>query len=201
MEQNDPLFQENVRNSFKKVKEHINELENEIKELKELISIKNKEIITLNEERRPFLRDNEEISENKPVLEESSIGNKGVYSFIHSFTKQSLVKQLTSIDDLMTKFQQLPRQELLVFLTLQHLENELKHPITYFDISKPLKLSEGCIRTYISNLIKKGFPILKNRINNRIIALSVDKNFKNLNLKQKLEDIYYGLDQNQTKLF
>ncbi len=201
MEQNSPLFEENVRNSFKKVKEHINKLENEIKELKELIFIKNKEIITLNEETSPFLRDNEKISGNKPFSEESSTGNKGVYSFIHSFTKQSLVSQLTNINDLMTKFQQLPRQELLVFLTLQHLEDELKHPITYFNISKPLKLSEGCIRTYISNLIKKGFPILKNRINNRIIALTVDKNFKNLNLKQKLEDIYYGLDQNQTKLF
>jgi len=201
MEQNDPLFKENVRNSFKKVKEHINELENEIKELKELVSIKNKEIIALNEKRSPFLRDNKKISENKPFSEKISIGNKGVYSFIHSFTKHSLIKQLTNINDLITQFQQLPRQELLVFLTLQHLEDELKRPITYFDISKPLKLSEGCIRTYISNLIKKGFPILKNRINNRIIALSIDKNFKNLNLKQKLEDIYYDLDQNQTKLF
>jgi len=201
MEQNDPLFKENVRNSFKKVKEHINKLENEIRELKELVSIKNKEIIALNEKRSPFLRDNEKISENKPFSEESSIGNKGVYSFIHSFTRHSFIKQLGNINDLITQFQQLPRQELLVFLTLQHLEDELKHPITYFDISKPLKLSEGCIRTYVSNLIKKGFPILKNRINNRIIALTVDKNFKNINLKQKLEDIYYGLDQNQTKLF
>ncbi len=198
MGQNNSLFEENIKDSFKKVKEHIIKLENEINQLTDAVSKQREEINTLKEEKNH--PEDKKIEVNNQLLEKSSTGNEGVYSFIHSVTKHSFIKQLNTVDDLMTQFQLLPRQELLVFLTLHHLEEELKRPITYFDISKPLKLSEGCIRTYISNLIKKGFPILKNRVNNRIIVLNTDETFKNLNLKQKLEDIYYGLHQNQTKL-
>ena len=64
-----------------------------------------------------------------------------------------------------------------------------------------MQLSEHCIRGHISSLMKKNVPIIKKRLNNRLNILSIKKDFKSLNLKQKLINIFYDSDPNQTTLF
>lgn len=122
-----------------------------------------------------------------------------------SLSNQSLNVQKLNIQslkkDLELRFNALTSQEFLVFLTIYQLEEDLGRPVTYTDLSDKLKLTPGCIRGYISALIRKNLPISKAKINNRTLTLSIKSDFKELNLKQKLTNIYYDQDPDQTKLF
>lgn len=114
---------------------------------------------------------------------------------IHSLSIQSLKKELES------RFNTLTNQEFLTFLTIYQLEEDLGRPVTYLDLSTKLSLTSGCIRGYISALIRKNLPIIKSKINNRTLTLSINPEFRDLNLKEKLTNIYYNQDPEQTKLF
>jgi hypothetical protein len=48
--------------------------------------------------------------------------------------------------------------------------------------------------------IKKKAPIKRNRINNRLTYLSIDKKFRELGLKPKLVSLYYQMDPDQKRL-
>lgn len=122
-----------------------------------------------------------------------STGNKGVptnrqtdkqtdqhiekSSFDNAF---DIINSLDSIKkEIRNKFKHLTEQEFIVFSVLYQL-NETKGPIEYKDLSSKLNLSESSIRDYIGKLIKKGIPIEKNKINNKIIKLSISENLKKL---------------------
>jgi hypothetical protein len=114
---------------------------------------------------------------------------------IHSLNLQSLKQELES------RFNALTNQEFLIFLTIYQLEEDLRRPVTYNDLSTKLSLTSGCIRGYISALIRKSLPVIKSKINNRTLTLSINPEFRDLNLKEKLTNIYYNQDPDQTKLF
>lgn len=114
---------------------------------------------------------------------------------IHALNIQTLKKELES------RFNSLTSQEFLIFLTIYQLEEDLGRPITYMDLSTKLSLTSGCIRGYISALIRKNLPLIKSKINNRTLTLSINPEFRDLNLKEKLTNIYYNQDPEQTKLF
>jgi len=92
-------------------------------------------------------------------------------------------KILDSLDsikkEIRLKFKRLTDQELLVFSTLYQLDEETGHT-EYKSLAKKLNLTESSIRDYIGRLIKKGIPVEKKRINNKIIHLSVSKNLKKI---------------------
>lgn len=158
----------------------------------------------------------------------SSIGNQGVYSNIHSFNIHSFTKQeepaaedispkilleprqklekpdlailSSSRQEILGRFSSLSKQELRTFLTIYELD-EGKGNVSYVDVAKKLNLTEGCIRTYISSLMKKGIPVEKVKLNNKTVVLHVSKEFMELNLKSELVAIYYDTAQpNQRKL-
>jgi uncharacterized protein YaaN involved in tellurite resistance len=168
-------FKKRVKVAFSKVKNDISSIKADLEEIKQLLKEKNN----------------------------SSTGNEGVYSFIHSFNRQAVMQsnsQIPSISSNLDKiFSSLTKQELMVLLSLFQLEEE-KGPVSYTQLSDLLKLSEGCIRTYTSSIIKKGIPLKKERFNNKITLLSVDSTLRNLNLKQKLVSLYYHNDPNQSRL-
>lgn len=211
MPEPDPFFQENVKKAFLKIKEDILNIKNELKEYKEVL-IKQTQIIEYliekSKENKLYLS---EKSPNKPLSDESSIGNKGVYADIHSFIHSDIHSLKHINEEKKEKFKginsqineifgKLTKQELMVFLTIYQLEDEHRN-VSYIDIAKRLKLSEGCIRTYISNLMKKGAPILKKRHNNKVVYLYIEKAFRELKLKDKLSDLYYQpQDPYQTRL-
>ena len=199
----DFIFKENVKNSFMKAREHMDTLESsikaqktEIQELKDMLKkLLDQKISNYNEFKQKEPSNSE--------ITKSSTGNEGAYSFIHSFTKHSFTDYAQGLDKLekglKTLFLRLTKQEFLVFLTIYQLEDEMTH-VSYSHIAKKLNLSEGCIRTYVSSIMKKGLPLTKQKINNRYITLHIDNEFRSMNLKQTLTNLFYEADPNQTKL-
>ncbi len=88
--------------------------------------------------------------------------------------------------ELDSMFLKLTDRELSVFLALYTLDNEKKGEVDYFELSQRLNLTESTIRDFISQLIRKGLPIQKERTFNRKVSLSIKNEFKTLNLYEKL---------------
>ncbi len=92
-------------------------------------------------------------------------------------------KMLDSLDnikkEIRLKFKRLTDQEILVFTTLYQIDEETG-PTDYKTIAKKIGLTESSIRDYIGRLIKKGIPVDKKRINNKIIQLSISQNLKKI---------------------
>ena len=85
-------------------------------------------------------------------------------------------------------------------MALYHLEEELKRPVTYLELSQRLKMSIGSVRDYIQTLTFKGIPIQKALLDGRKVSFFVQKELRDLNLASKLlslRDPY----SNQTTLF
>ena len=120
-----------------------------------------------------------------------------IHSFNHSLNKQTLNNMNKNIQK---AFLILTKQEFLIFLTIYKLEDDLKRPVTYGDIASRLKLSKGCIRTYVSSLFTKKLPLIKEKANNKIVYLSLLPDFRELNLKNKLFQLYTNQDPNQHRL-
>jgi len=206
MVENDPLFKENVRNAFKKAKEDINRVDNDILSLKNNIFDVKSKISSLKEELSKIIPFLEKISTKQPALAvESSIGNEGVLSKQASkqASKHSTIERLEEAKDLQdsikAQFQALTKKEFLTFLTIYQLEEELEF-VRFTDIAKRLNLSEGCIRAYVTKLFEKNIPITKKKINNRIVNLSLLPEFRKLDLKKALTNMYYHLDPLQRNL-
>lgn len=207
MQENLEEFKKNVKISFQKAKEDINSLHNKLDDLTNLLSSilaqNNPEtaINTPNSILEPVQPQKTEGTTEKgqkmPSFEEkkSSSGNDGVYSFIHSFNRHSTV----IYSDTKLFLSKLTKQELLTYLTLFQLEEESK-VVTYIDLATKINLSEGCIRTYISSLIKKGAPLIKQKYNNKTVVLLIPQDFRDLRPKQLIIDYYYRNDPNQRKL-
>ena len=216
----DIFFRKNIKLAFSRVKEHILHIERQLKESKEEVRMCREEILNLKKEVE-FLRNDpkfrmEDEKPSEPQIRgsgEVSSGNEGVYSFTHSFNKHSLNNH--SLDkqalnnqtqnfqgfkqDLDKMFNNLSQQEFLTFLTIYQLEEEISS-VSYFDVAKKLNLTEGCIRTYVSSLLKKGLPLKKRKHNNKQVFLHISPEFRALHLKQKLIDTFYGSDPNQKTL-
>jgi hypothetical protein len=90
---------------------------------------------------------------------------------------------LSSLDNLKkevrNKFKKITDQEFLVFSTIYQLSEETGY-VDYKTLSQKLNLTESSIRDYIGRLIKKGIPVEKNRINNKIIQLSISEKLKKI---------------------
>ena len=147
-----------------------------------------------NEGYKPQIReDYDDKSPPNHSLSNHSLSNQS--QNMHSLSIQSLKKELES------RFNSLTNQEFLVFLTIYQLEEDLGRFVTYSDLSQKLSLTSGCIRGYVSSIIRKNLPVIKSKINNRTLTLGINPEFKDLNLKERLTNLYYNQDPDQTKLF
>jgi len=77
------------------------------------------------------------------------------------------------------KFKRITDQEFLVFSAIYQVEEEFGFA-DYKTLSKKLTLTESSIRDYVGKLMKKGIPIEKIKINNKIIQLSISQNLKKI---------------------
>ncbi|UZE93726.1 MAG: hypothetical protein IB618_03080 [Candidatus Pacearchaeota archaeon] len=143
---------------------------------------------------------------------QSSIGNEGVPADRqHTYDRQITplkrtpetaskrpeysqeINQLSDIldtlrQDLGEKFKTLTNKEFLIFSVLYTLEEELEK-VTYSDIAQRTGLTESSIRDYVVRLIHKGIPVIKEKINNKIIILKIPRELKDLATLDKLSKL------------
>ncbi len=90
---------------------------------------------------------------------------------------------LNSLDrlkkEIRLKFKRVTTQEMAVFSTIYQLE-EQNTEATYKQIANNLQLSESSIRDYVQRMINKGIPIIKQKINNRKLILSISQELKKI---------------------
>ncbi|MBT6995738.1 winged helix-turn-helix transcriptional regulator [Candidatus Woesearchaeota archaeon] len=102
-------------------------------------------------------------------------------NFINSNAFDEAANTIDSLNtlklEIKSKFQSLTPQEMLVFSTIYTLQDE-EREITYKTIANKLKLSESSIRDYTNRLIRKEVPIIKEKVNNKLILLSVSDSLK-----------------------
>ncbi len=131
--------------------------------------------------------------------EVSSIGNQGVQSINQSLINQSinhLNSHFSPDSKVEALFQNLTNNEFLIFLTIFQ-----SNYITYGQIANKLNLTLSCIRGYVSEMIRKKTPLVKQKLKSRKVILYVDKEFKTLTSEQKLINLYYkNIDPDQTTL-
>ena len=199
MPENDSEFKEKVKISFSKAKEDISELKNEIKELKELILAQGEEINLIKMNKVNKLAEELKRGFLDEEIQKVSSGNEGVVALTHSLTHDAHTTRIDDIRVLKKKFEDLPKQKLALYLTIYNLEDQ-KLPTTYISLAKSLKITEEGIRNYITFLNRKEIPLDKHRVNNKVIVFKIPEVVRSLNLKQYLEDLYYGTDSSQGRL-
>lgn len=195
------IDEERLKRTFEMIRKEISSLNTEIIAMKrEILALKNAF------ENQAHLR---HISgtQNKPLFKslnfrrikpyfQSSTRNDGVQALrqqsgnsqAHNLDNSALDKETsaqlsTAINNLKTdlkqKFKSLTKQEFLIFSKIYTLQEEL-NAVTYTDIASQTGLTENAVRDYISRLIHKGIPIIKERINNRQVILKIPQELKKI---------------------
>ncbi len=209
----DSDFEKRVKLSFLKVREHIKQLEQEIKQNKSILDH------LLSGTSETSSREKIDSTPIKTRLDafdlKSSTGNEGVCASMQASMqacKQRLNIQTTPIDtnfdsnleDFQLKphkptfkeiLSTLTNKEFMIFLTIYQLGEA-----TYQDLAAKLTLTNGCVRSHVCSLLSKKAPILRKKINNWKVLLTIDPDFKSLTSEQKLVEIYYQRDPSQTTL-
>ena len=112
-----------------------------------------------------------------------SIGNRGVPTDKQTDIQQTdqqekdifgLVESLKS--DIKIKFRNLTKQEFKLFSAIYILEEQGE--VDYRNLAAHLSLTESSIRDYVMKLQNKGIPVLKNKINNKKVLLSIRQELK-----------------------
>jgi len=98
--------------------------------------------------------------------------------------KIDALSDLTSImntlkADLKAKFRSLTGQEFYIFSVLYTVE-KTQETVTYSDIAKRTGLTSSSIRDYIQRIIRKGIPINKEKLNNKVTLLKVPLELRSL---------------------
>jgi hypothetical protein len=90
---------------------------------------------------------------------------------------------LNSLDnikkEIRNKFKRITDQEFLVFSTIYQMAEETGY-VDYKSLSQKLNLTESSIRDYVGRLIRKGIPVEKIKINNKMIRLSISEKLKKI---------------------
>ncbi len=211
-------FEDQISDSFGRVKEDVKTLENDVISLKNVILKQNELIREISERVVAF---QQELLDLKKAFFVRSTGNDGVKRASERASErasdQALSTELstssTQTDEkpvfdedfkgfkvkLSRLFKDLSKQELKTFLTIYQLEDEKIEP-SHLEIALKMGLSENCVRAYVANLMKKGAPIIKKKTNNTKSTFFVHPEFRTLNMKDQLVKFYYA-DPYQTTLF
>lgn len=136
---------------------------------------------------------NRQLNELKRTFDNSIIQTDSNINKTENQTIQDISALVQNMkNELSQKFEKLTKQEFLVFSILYTLEQEKKQ-VTYRDLAQKTNLAESSIRDYISRLERKGIPIIKKKINNKLIFLSLAPELKNLatlDLLSRLNNFY-----------
>src|SRR3989338_2448902 len=199
--------EDQIKLAFSKVKQDIQTIFDELLNIKKELS-ENKENV------KEILLRLESIKDGKKKQKEGiSTGNDGANQSINHLINQSITNQSfnQSIHPINANYEGIKQfdpekganhliNQSLINQSINHSQDESIEP-SYKNLSLKMNLSEHCIRSHLSSLLKKNTPIIKKRLNNHTNLLSISKEFRALNLKQKLINLYYESDPHQKTLF
>ena len=198
----DSRFQENVRNSFLKVR-------NDISELKEAIKAQNDRILLIEKQIS-------DLKQKEGGWKYLSIGNEGVGNWLttgqppgnHLPTNMKMPKIDQPIEedlsindqpkdtkdiqkDVIKMIQGLTNKEFTLFLSIIELESIKRDGVTYDDLAIKHSLSRRVINFHIKNMLLKGIPVnIVGRPNEKTLIF-IKKEFKELNINQDLIKLRY----------
>ncbi len=194
---------EKIKEAFQKVKQDMSSLNSDLISIKnELLELKNSlnELKVDSTQIEKFKTSSTHSSTHndvfKPLNTQNtpiSIGNEGVPTdrqtdrqtdrHIELDTINEAAEILNTLDnvkkEIRLKFKRLTDQEITIFSTIYHLDEEFGFS-DYKTLAQKLALTESSIRDYVGRLIKKGIPIEKNKVNNKNIQLSISSNLKKI---------------------
>jgi|WetSurMetagenome_2_1015567.scaffolds.fasta_scaffold143738_1 cell division septum initiation protein DivIVA len=108
--------------------------------------------------------------------------NKQTNQHMEKGTFGDALEILNSLDnikkEIRQKFKRITDQEFLVFSTIYQMEQEGR--VDYKIVSQRLNLTETSIRDYVGRLIKKGIPVEKTKINNKLVQLSISADLRKI---------------------
>lgn len=81
--------------------------------------------------------------------------------------------------DLKKRFKSLTKQEFYIFSVLYTVEKS-QESVTYSDLAAKTGLTSSSIRDYIQRIIRKGIPISKEKLNNKVTLLKIPPELRNL---------------------
>ncbi len=81
--------------------------------------------------------------------------------------------------DLQKRFKSLTKQEFHIFSVIFTVD-KTQNAVTYRDISLKTGLTESSVRDYIQKIIRKGVPIIKEKLNNKVTLLKIPEEIRNL---------------------
>jgi len=179
--------QKEVREREIKLSEEISLLKKELEEVKKLLVLLhnnyNKSSFNLDLSNVNMTDEQKNKTHSSSILTYTplfSTGNEGVQT--NKQTDKYIPEMFETVNklkfELKQKFRSLTKQEFKVFSAIYLLEEEglVDYPI----LAQKLSLSESAIRDYIMKLQRKGIPIIKKRINNKKVILSIRKELKHL---------------------
>ncbi|MDO8628138.1 MAG: HTH domain-containing protein, partial [Nanoarchaeota archaeon] len=108
----------------------------------------------------------------------------------HYSPEESLETPQEPQNDLEKVFFDLKNYEFKTFLVIYQLDQE-KGRANYYEIAQKMGVSDACVRSYVSSLLRKGVPILKTKLNKNRTVLSINPSFKSLDTHQRLLALYY----------
>jgi len=182
--------EEKIKEAFSKIRQEMEELRRELADLRqELVAIKQPS-------ESPFSTGNEGVPTNKQTNKQTH-NTYPTHPYIIPTDDSNITKLVEDLKtDLKRKFKALTKQEFIVFSAIFTVEKELES-VTYKDIAKRLGLSEASIRDYIMRIIKKGIPIIKERVNNKTVILRIPTDLRNLSTLESLMKLRgNGIDGN-----
>ncbi|HIH58953.1 MAG TPA: winged helix-turn-helix domain-containing protein [Nanoarchaeota archaeon] len=97
-------------------------------------------------------------------------------------------------------FLSLTNREFKVFMAVYSLQEQHNSPTTYAELAQNIGVSASSIRDYISELVRKGAPLKKEKSRNGLTYVSVLPEFKSLNLISKLI-AFRNMSSEQKSLF
>src|SRR3989338_3724814 len=215
-----------VKEAFKRVKEHMASLEKEVRANREFIIAQNKQVLALEGK----IKELGEQKKEKGDLEENFSQEEDInYSKVQSSKeiKGSLATPRRHLDSLSTAFRHpgidpdshfdthdieeikqslnkvflsLTNREFKVFMAVYSLQEQHNSPTTYAELAQNIGVSASSIRDYISELVRKGAPLKKEKSRNGLTYVSVLPEFKSLNLISKLI-AFRNMSSEQKSLF
>ncbi len=118
--------------------------------------------------------------QNMPIsLNSSSFVSENISNNLEKATQM-----INSLEDIKKtikqKFDSLTPQEALVFAWIYQLDEEKAVKVDYALLAEKLNLTQSSIRDYVQRMITKGIPVVKEKIHNKRVILSVSPQFKKI---------------------